>query len=112
MNRIQSMTSSIITTSPCMPWIPGSGVVRWNQSIQSFEVMGNGNEWYRLEFGTASVGLSHDTETVITWAKGKMAEETRIKELLASYPGLKELKDQYDMMLTLVNQESNTEKKI
>ncbi len=48
------------------------------------------------------VGLSTEAEELLNWVAVKKQEEEKIKLLCDKYPGLKDVKQKYDMMLALV----------
>lgn len=102
MNKVYQSSASVVVTSPTAPYVNISGITRWNHNTQCLEVMGHGNDWYRLEYGIGSIGLTAEAEEVISWARQKMVEESKLQELLRGHPGLKELKDKYEIMLALV----------
>ena len=81
------------------------GEIRYNVSIQRLEVY-DGQMWIELNTSHASVGLTPDAEHAIDWARKKMDEERRIDELCEKFPGLKKAKDNYELMLNLVKDES------
>ena len=78
--------------SPGNPYIsPGSqgaGIVRWNANMNHFEV-NDGVCWKELTGQFASVGLTHEAEDLLDWARQKRAEEQELKALAATHPAVK-----------------------
>ena len=68
---------------PNNPSNPIQGMVRLNnQDLQVFD----GSSWLTLGGAFPSVELSPDVQTVITWAKARMAEESRVLALAKKHP--------------------------
>lgn len=63
------------------------GQVRYNGSSQNMEVY-DGSTWLTMTSSYPTVELSGDVQAVLTWARMKMAEEARIKELAAKHPSV------------------------
>jgi hypothetical protein len=84
------------------------GQLRYNTSIQAMEVY-DGNNWNIIHSTHASVELTSDAITVLDWAKSKMQEEAKLKELMIKHPGLKELNDKFEMLKLLCEQEEENE---
>lgn len=61
------------------------GQVRYNGSSQNLEVY-DGNSWLIMTSAYPTIELSPDVQSVLNWARMKMAEEHRIKELAAKHP--------------------------
>jgi hypothetical protein len=70
-----------------MPYIDmtraSAGMVRYNNN--NFEIY-DGSSWIIMQSSYPQVELSGDAQAVINWARTKMAEESRIKELAAKHP--------------------------
>ena len=80
---------------------PSAGMVRYyNNDMQVYD----GSTWMTLS-GSATINLSSDAESVITWAKQKMTEEMRLKELMDRHPGLKDAHEKFEIMRILVTEE-------
>jgi hypothetical protein len=62
---------------------PSAGMVRYNGS--SFEVY-DGNIWLTLGSSCPQIELTSEVQYIIDWARKKMAEEARIKELASQHP--------------------------
>lgn len=79
-----------------------SGVVSWDGSNKKFvvtdPVTGTKSDIYP---STATIELDPETVRIIDWAKKKMEEEKRLEMLCQQYPGLKEAKEQFEIMQTL-----------
>ena len=63
------------------------GQVRYNGSSQNLEVY-DGNSWLIMSSAYPTIELSPDVQSIINWARMKMAEEHRIKELAAKHPAV------------------------
>jgi hypothetical protein len=85
-----------------------SGPVRWNGSSKQFEVCDNQNNgmWYKID-NTIELRNDPQLNEVIMWAKKKMQEEHRIEELAKQYPAVKDAKEKLDIIVKLV--QDNTE---
>jgi hypothetical protein len=72
-----------------MPYIDmtraSAGMVRYNNN--NFEIY-DGSSWIIMQSSYPQVELSGDVQAVINWARIKMAEESRAKELAAKYPAV------------------------
>lgn len=66
---------------------PLIGQVKYNGSSQTFEVY-DGTSWLMMNSSYPTVELSGEVQSVLTWARAKMAEEYRIKELAAKHPSV------------------------
>ena len=84
------------------PYITVSGVVRWNGPQQRLEVMDRDN-WMPLDTGSSwTIAPDYSLNNVINWANVKMAKEEQLQVLIDKHPGLKDLKEKFDIMLALV----------
>ena len=63
------------------------GQVRYNGSSQNLEVY-DGSSWLTMVSNYPTIELSGDVQSVLNWARMKMAEEHRIKELAAKHPAV------------------------
>jgi hypothetical protein len=61
------------------------GQIRYNGANQNMEVY-DGNSWMLLTSGYPTIELAPQVQAVVAWAQGKMAEETRLRELAAKHP--------------------------
>lgn len=84
------------------PYISQTGIVRWNSNLQSLEVMGNGNEWYRMDTVHDHIQLDDRVLSILSWAEIKMKEDENVKALCEKHVGLKDLKEKFEIMLALV----------
>ena len=83
---------------------PMAGMVRcYNNDMQVYD----GSSWLTVS-GSADIKLSSDAEAVISWAKQKMTEEMRLKDLMERHPGLKDAYEKFEIMKILVTQEEQT----
>lgn len=86
-------------------YVGESGPLRWNGNTQQIEVMTQyGYSPLTLSNGAATI-LCGPIDTVVAWALQKMQEEARLDKLLAEHPGLKDVKEKYEVMLALVRKE-------
>lgn len=60
------------------------GQVRYNGSNQTMEVY-DGTTWLTMSSGYPTVELSGEVQSILNWARAKMAEEARIKELASKH---------------------------
>lgn len=63
------------------------GQVRYNGSSQCMEVY-DGNTWLTMPPSYPTVELTPDVQSVVNWARSKMAEEAHIRELAARHPSV------------------------
>jgi hypothetical protein len=72
-----------------MPYIDmtraSAGMVRYNNN--NFEIY-DGSSWLVMQSSYPQVELNGDTQAVINWARTKMAEESRARELAAKHPAV------------------------
>lgn len=94
-----------------MPYVnttqPSAGILRLNPSMNRIEVY-DGQNWLGIGADT-QLDLSENAKETLTWAKKKMEEEKELAELMAKHPGLKELKDKFEMMKALCQEEETKE---
>jgi hypothetical protein len=63
------------------------GQMRYNGSAQCIEVY-DGMVWLSLSTSFPTIELNGDVQMVLNWARAKMAEEARIRELAAKHPAV------------------------
>ena len=61
------------------------GQVRYNGSNQCMEVY-DGNSWLMMQPSYPIIELTSEVQSILQWARLKMADEARIKELAAKHP--------------------------
>lgn len=71
------------------------GQMRYNGSTQTTEVY-DGACWMPLTPAYPMIELSGEVQTILNWAKAKMVEESRLKQLATQYPSLKDALDQLE----------------
>jgi len=71
----------------------GAGNIRWNASTQSMEVY-DGYTWMQINTSHASVGLTPDAESALSWAIKKQYEEAELERLAKSNPTIADLVEQ------------------
>jgi hypothetical protein len=82
----------------------GVGNMRYNTSSQNMEVF-DGNNWVALNMSHSSVGLTHEAETLLDWARQKRDEEVVLQSMLEKHPGLKEAYERLEIMKALCLEE-------
>jgi hypothetical protein len=65
------------------------GQLRYNGSSQNLEVY-DGNTWLMVGSSYPTVELSGEVQSIVNWARMKMAEEARIRELADKHPAVAE----------------------
>jgi len=68
------------------------GQVRYNGSSQNMEVY-DGVTWLSLQTAYPTVELNGEVQSVLNWAREKIAEEARIRELAAKHPSVADALD-------------------
>jgi len=63
------------------------GQLRYNGSSQNLEVY-DGSTWIMMANMHPTIELTGDVQMVLNWARAKMAEEARIRELAAKHPSV------------------------
>ncbi len=86
---LQSGRYLTVTGNGAYPYISsygmGTGNMRFNTQTQNVEVY-DGNQWITCSYGSVSVGLNGDAESLLDWARIKRDEESRIVALAARHP--------------------------
>ena len=85
-----------------------AGLVRYNGNTQNYEVY-DGNTWMVMYMAAATVTLDYDVQNILNWARDKMAEDQRIKELAKKHPGIRDLQEKLEVMVALVQQQEKTQ---
>ena len=88
------------------PGAMGAGMVRYNSNMNCMEV-NDGNSWRQLGMNYANLELNVEAQSILDWAKNKMAEEKKLDELCEKYPGLRKARDNYEVFLKLVQSEES-----
>ena len=79
---------------------PMTGMMRvWGTDMQVFD----GSSWLNMNSSYATVSLGSELQVLLNWARRKMIQEQDLKSLMEKYPGLKDAKEHYDIMLALVS---------
>lgn len=63
------------------------GQIRYNGSSQNMEVY-DGSSWLTMAPAHPTVELSGEVQSILNWARIKMAEEARFKELADKHPSV------------------------
>lgn len=64
---------------------PSAGMVRYNGNNQNFEVY-DGSSWLGMYSSVANITLDYEVQTILNWARDKMQEDLRLKELAKTHP--------------------------
>jgi len=95
-----------VNSNSSIPYVnmsnPSAGMVRYNGS--RFEVY-DGYSWLTWN-QTSTISTSAELDNIVNWAKEKMLEEAKIKEMCKKFPALQKAKDNYDMIKALVENEN------
>jgi hypothetical protein len=83
----------------------GAGMVRFNATNQSLDVFDGGN-WMPFTNNYVTLEMSLHGSDIMQWAARKMEEEKRILALAEQYPAVKDAKEQLDIIMALVKQET------
>ena len=79
---------------------PMQGMIRiWGSEIQCFDA----GCWLNMNTSYATVSLGPELQVLLNWARRKMIQEQDLQSLMEKYPGLKDAKDSYEVMLALVS---------
>jgi hypothetical protein len=101
------LVSGGVSSDPYIsPGSVGAGMMRYNANMNCIEI-NDGNMWKQMSSTYANVTLDAEAETILNWAKEKMAEEKRLNELCEKYPGLRKARDNYEVFLKLVQSEES-----
>jgi hypothetical protein len=87
------------------PGAQSAGMTRYNTSIQNLEVY-DGNTWLSIS-ASPQVSLDVGTLEVVNWAKKKMAEESRLEDLMKKHPGLRDTYEKFELMKALCQEEKH-----
>lgn len=63
------------------------GQVRYNGNSQTMEVY-DGNVWHPLTSSYPTIELTGEVQAILNWAREKIHEENRVKELAAKHPSI------------------------
>lgn len=106
MIKIQSSASPLFWQTDNSYMLPNiTGQIRWNGNHKYFEVADQHNGWLRID---NTIQLNHDPQlnVILEWAKKKMAEDEKIEKLSKEYPAVKDAKEKLDIIIKLVQNES------
>ena len=87
---------------------PSAGMVRYNGNTQNLEIY-DGSSWMSMYSSAANVTLDYEVQTILNWAKQKMQEDQRLKELAEKHPGIEDLQQKLAVMVALVQQQEKTQ---
>lgn len=90
---------------------PSAGMIRYNGNTQHTEVF-DGYSWMALG-GTANIGLTAEAIEILDWAKQRMIEDRKMRELAEKHPAmadavaeLDQAADRVKIVTALVNEEN------
>jgi len=112
MIKIQSSSYPIVWQIDNSYLLPAqSGQVRWNGNIKQFEVCDNLNNgvWYKID-NTIQLSCDPQLQTIIEWAKKKMAEDEKIAKLAEKYVAVRDAKEKLEIVIKLVQDEDSSTK--
>ncbi len=92
-----------VSGSPTQPAV--SGALYWDNNLNCVKVIDQYGIPQNVYTYTQNVGLDSRAQEAVNWAWKKMEEERNIAALLNKHPGLKDIKEKFDVMLALVQQE-------
>jgi hypothetical protein len=103
-NTIVAGPGIITNTSSVTP--TSSGMMVWDGTNRKVNIVDPNYPTSQNSVYPSTQMVSLDTETlgVIQWARKKMMDEQTIAALMAQHPGLKDLKEKYEVMLALVQE--------
>lgn len=113
MIKINSSSPHIQVSNGSLPYIGNNGYasnapaghVWWDTTTQCLKVS-DGSNGIPIQ-PQSTIGLSPMADEAIEWAQRKMQEEQELEELMKKHPGLKDAKQQFDVMLALVKSYDN-----
>ena len=86
---------------------PSAGMVRYLNN--NFEIY-DGSNWMTMQSSYPQVEFSGEVQSILAWARGKIAEEARIKELAKTSPAVadaleavKQAEEQVKIVVALVD---------
>ena len=85
-----------------------AGEMRYNTATGNLEIF-DGSVWQMMGNSVAQVGLSHEAERILDWAKDRMNEDSSLKERLEKYPGLKDAYEKFKILDILTAQENKND---
>ncbi len=83
------------------------GQLRYNPNNQNMEVY-DGNSWVMMNTNHVNIDLTARAKDILNWAEYQMAQERELRKLIEKHPGLKELRDQFEMMKLLCQEQEET----
>ena len=86
------------------PGAANAGQLRFNTNTSNLEIW-DGVAWKDISNNFASVGLNHEAESLLDWARVKRDEDLKLKSLVEAHPGVRDLKEKLDILVALVQKE-------
>lgn len=102
-NSIQS-GAGLVLTSNQQPLPHTSGAMYWDGASKSFNIIDGFGFKNSISTQPVTVSLDAWAQVAINWAHEKIAEERQLNELCAKHPGLKDVKEKYELMLALIKE--------
>jgi hypothetical protein len=103
---MQVMGGSTSTYINAHSGLQNVGNVRFNTNAQRMEVY-DGNNYVPINMSSVNIGLNHEAESLLDWARKKRDEEEKLKALMERHIGLKDLYDKFEIMRVLCQEEEN-----
>lgn len=111
---LRSSSPFLFTGADSSPYVsnngPAAGMVRFNTNTQHLEAF-DGSVWIQIA-NNEHVGMSQEAVEAIQWARKKIEEEAKLKELAKQHPGvadamdaLKRASEQLEIMVKLVDKD-------
>lgn len=80
-----------------------SGAMFWDGNARAVNIVDQfGNRTASSPSTAQVIQLDAKTIAALDWVNNKIAEEAEIAQICAQHPGLADLKEKYELMLTLV----------
>jgi hypothetical protein len=85
--------------------IPNDGALRtYAGNIQYYNALTHC--WTSMQGSTVNIDLAADHQVILDWARDKMTEDMRIKDLAEKYPALKKAQENFDVVKALVENDN------
>lgn len=88
------------------PTAKHGGVVHFNSQTLELEIY-DGSNWNPIRY-SYQVEVDMNVKEVVQWAREKMNEDQRLKELVKTHPGLQEAYEKFEIMKALCLNDNGT----
>lgn len=88
------------------PTAKHGGAVHFNSQTLELEIY-DGHNWTPIQY-SYQIEVDMDVKEVVQWAREKMHEDRRLKELVKTHPGLKEVYEKFEIMKALCLNDNGT----